>query len=263
MALRLIDGNNRFRKLFEKQGAAALQSMYHSSNSQDPNKRIIWVWDGPNGTARRKQLFAEYKGNKHNIATDAFHETTKIFKRLLQHSSALQLEVPNFEADDVIATLALNSHDTIEIDSNDADFLALECDRIKVMRDPLEGVSPEFVRLYKTLVGDSSDNIKGLKGFADKGWQKLENYQRKMLVKHFQGEAPLMGAQVTELCGLTAKQGQNWDEQAELLSVYWEVVGFIEVPMEVLSSHLKAGVYSPMEAHKIFAENLLTMGAVV
>lgn len=263
MSITLIDGNNRFRAYFEKLGASAMQTLFHRSNTMDPNNRIIWVWDGKNSLDRRKQIYPEYKGNKHHAATDEFHKTTAFFKQLLSHSTCLQIEVPGFEADDVIAAIALASKEIITIDSNDADFLALVCNRIVTTKETLEGVKPEFVRLYKTLVGDKSDNVKGVKGFAEKSWQGLEDSEKRLLIKHFNGEALMSGKDVEELCGFTSAQVKFWDEQQELLKAYWQVVGFFDVPYETIAQHLKAGVYDPAAAQELLKGQLLSLGGAM
>lgn len=257
MSLILIDGNNRFRKNFEKIGTQAVSILYNQSISHDPNVKIIWVWDGENGAGKRRALYPAYKGERNNQPTDDFYQTTKWFKQLLKHSNCLQIEVPGFEADDVIAKLAKESSLPIVIDSNDADFLALSSERVKVQRDPLEGVEPQFIRLYKTLVGDSSDNIKGIKGFGEKAWKDLLDSERYLLINHFTGEHRLSGQDVQELVGFTKGQATFWDEYPALLQQYWDIVGFIDVPYELIQQHLTAGVYNPMAFQAELTKQLL------
>lgn len=258
MSLLLIDGNNRFRKNFEKLGTQALSILFNQSLSFDPNVKIIWIWDGENGAGRRRSIYPLYKGERTNQPTDDFHMTTRWFKQLLRHSNCLQLEVPGYEADDVIATLARDSSDNIVIDSNDADFLALVNERVKVQRDPLEGVEAQFIRLYKTLVGDKSDNIKGVKGFGEKAWKELLPSECHLLISHFEGQRKLTADDVSELCGFTKAPATFWGENQGLLQQYWDIVGFYDVPMDLLQKHLSAGIYNPVAFQSELTQQLLS-----
>lgn len=258
MSLILIDGNNRFRKNFEKLGTQALSILFNQSLSFDPNVKIIWVWDGENGSGRRRAVYPLYKGKRNNQPTDDFHVTTRWFKELLRHSNCMQLEVPGYEADDVIATLASQSQDQIVIDSNDADFLALVNERVKVQREPIEGVDAQYIRLYKTLVGDKSDNIQGVKGFGEKAWKDLLDSERLLLISHFEGQRKLTAEDVSELCGFTKAPATFWAENQGLLQQYWDIVGFYDVPIDLLQRHLTVGTYNPFEFQNQLTQQLLS-----
>ncbi|HZO09585.1 MAG TPA: DNA polymerase I, partial [Myxococcota bacterium] len=97
------------------------------------------------------------------------------------------LEVPGFEADDVIATLVSRAPSSaqIAIVSTDKDLMQLVGPQVTLLdgiRDrrfgPAEvverfGVPPERVLDLRALVGDTSDNIPGVKGIGEKGAAKL------------------------------------------------------------------------------------------
>jgi DNA polymerase-1 len=106
------------------------------------------------------------------------------------------LEIEDFEADDVIATLVATApaNAQIAIVTSDKDLMQLVDDRVQIldgMKDrrlgPAEvesrfGVPPERVLDLRALVGDPSDNIPGVKGIGEKGaaqlirdWGDLEN----------------------------------------------------------------------------------------
>lgn len=256
--LQIIDGNNRFRARWEKLGPDALQILYQSSISTLPNHKTIWVWDGENSLDARKEIFPEYKGLK-TPASDHFHETMDLFKSLLNYSNCLQLCVPGVEADDVIAALAKSSEDKILIDSNDADFLALEVEtRISVNRDPIPNTLPQHVHLYKTLVGDKSDGIKGLQGFGDGTWKKLEDSERHLLTQHFEGERRLTGDDCKDLLGWTKSLSGKWDENLETLDAFWKVTAFLPVSFELIQRHLTFGNLDQVKAHQMLTPFLLT-----
>jgi len=104
--------------------------------------------------------------------------------------------VPDFEADDVIATLVERAPKDalISIVSTDKDLMQLVSDRVTLLdgvKDrrygPSEveerfGVQPDRILDLRALVGDPSDNIPGVKGIGEKGaakliteWGSLEN----------------------------------------------------------------------------------------
>lgn len=259
MSISMIDGNNRLRAIFEKVGPNALQLLYFKSISNDPNHKVIWVFDGENSNGLRRSQFPAYKGASNNKPTDAFWETMRFFKELLTHSNCLQIDVPGYEADDVIATLAKGSKEFIEIDSSDQDFNALLCDRITLTKE--HQIEPEFVRLYKTLVGDKSDNIGGIKGFGETMWANLQHSERRLLIKHFEGQETLTGNDVAELCGFKAGPAKFWDDHQELLKTYWSIIGFYDVPIELIQRHLTVGVLNPSAAQSLLASQFLTLGA--
>ena len=161
--------------------------------------QIYMIFDGPGSTANRKNIISEYKGgrNQHRITNwDAFdnleeEDDAKINQivRLIQYLKLLPVKTisfPKVEADDIIAVLSkylsekYNSKCTII--SSDKDFLQLINENIVVYR-PIERkvynmtameIPPHNFILYKTLIGDNSDNLPGIKGVG-----------QKTLLKHF------------------------------------------------------------------------------
>jgi DNA polymerase-1 len=93
------------------------------------------------------------------------------------------LEVPGWEADDVIGTLALQARDQgfkVLVISSDKDFVQLIDDRVELY-DPVQdrrisaaeaiekfGVKPAQMRDYLSLVGDASDNVPKVPGVGPK-----------------------------------------------------------------------------------------------
>jgi DNA polymerase-1 len=159
---------------------------------------VYVVFDGAGSTSNRKNLLSEYKGtrNLQRITNwDAFdnieeEHDSKIDQivRIIQYLKLLPVKttiLDKVEADDIIAVLAeklVKNHDsTCFIVSSDKDFLQLVTDKIIVYR-PMEkeyytpkvveekfGLLPHNFILHKTLLGDNSDNIKGIKGLGAKG----------------------------------------------------------------------------------------------
>ena len=159
---------------------------------------VYVVFDGAGSTANRKNLLSEYKGgrNLQRITNwDAFdnleeEHDSKVDQivRVIQYLKLLPVKttlIDKVEADDIIAVLAEKLvekyNSTCFIVSSDKDFVQLVTDKIILYR-PMEkeyytpkvveekfGVLTKNFILYKTLLGDSSDNIQGIKGLGEKG----------------------------------------------------------------------------------------------
>lgn len=165
--------------------------------------RVIICFDGKGGSKRRKKIFPNYKANRavktkfnryQEFATkeDESDSMRKQFGRLIQYLNCLPvtlLAVDNVEADDVIAYIAnevyTDPSQKVQIVSTDRDFLQLVNNRISVW-SPIKkkmytpdviqeefGINASNYLLYRTFIGDTSDNIPGVKGVALKSLVKF------------------------------------------------------------------------------------------
>ena len=172
---------------------------------------VYVVFDGAGSTANRKNLLPEYKGERNlqrvtnwdafdNLEEEHDSKVDQIV-RVIQYLKLLPVKttiIDKVEADDIIAVLAkklVKKHNsTCFIVSSDKDFVQLVTDKIILYR-PMEkeyytpkvvkekfGVSPQNFILYKTLLGDNSDNIPGVKGLGVKGiFKKFPELQERNL----------------------------------------------------------------------------------
>ena len=143
------------------------------------------------GETQRKKDYPEYKANRDEAPEDLKSQIAQL-RNLIESMGISWIEVAEQEADDVIGTLAIsavNDGYEVVIVTGDHDLCQLVSDDIKVLftiRGTSEfkeynheaiferfGVSPEHIIDYKALVGDSSDNIPGVKGVGDKTAKKL------------------------------------------------------------------------------------------
>jgi DNA polymerase I len=177
-----------------------LKSLGYTIKLMKPTRCII-VFDGTGGSNRRKQIFPGYKEHRANKvrlnrifeeASTNENETESISRQLLRISHYLDcfpvttIQIDQVEADDVIAYLALQSFKSsnITIMSTDKDFYQLINDRIKVYSPTKKklygsaevlaeyGISTKNFVLFRTLDGDKSDNVNGVKGVGIKTIQK-------------------------------------------------------------------------------------------
>jgi DNA polymerase-1 len=145
---------------------------------------IAVVFDAP-GKTFRDEMYADYKATRRETPEDLLEQ----FPRMHEVVEALGiplLAVPGVEADDVIGSLAVAAAMQgmeVVIVSGDKDLLQLVSDRVKVY-DPGKGeaglwfgeaevkerfgVGPDHVVDALALIGDTADNVPGVRGIGDK-----------------------------------------------------------------------------------------------
>ena len=125
-----------------------------------------------------------YKANRSEMPADLAQQVPYI-RRALEGYRIPIIEMPRFEADDVIGTLARQASEQshpVFVVSSDKDMLQLVNDKVCVLNPPKDnlicdrakveeilGVPPERVVDVMALRGDSIDNIPGAPGIGDKG----------------------------------------------------------------------------------------------
>ena len=130
----------------------------------------------------RHQMFAGYKRNRREAPPDLIRQFP-YFRRVLDGLKVSWLELPGYEADDVIATLckalAGSGCDCIVV-SRDKDFMQLVTDNVKLLDSAKDcwigaeeikvkfGVEPEQIIQVMALRGDPTDNIPGVNGIGPK-----------------------------------------------------------------------------------------------
>ncbi len=142
----------------------------------------------------RSEIYPEYKAHRPETAPE-LGEQIPLIKEIIEKMGMPFYYKDGYEADDVIGTLAEKWKDEydVRIVTGDKDLFQLVSDNVSVVglikgvtevRDldragvkELKGVYPEQIPDYLAIVGDSSDNIPGVKGIGDKGAVKLlEDY---------------------------------------------------------------------------------------
>jgi DNA polymerase-1 len=135
------------------------------------------------GKTFRDKLFPEYKATRAKMPDDLRAQIERI-REMVDAFNIPRLEVEGFEADDVLGTVAkqVNAQGLgVKIITGDRDLLQLVNERTAVYlagddqtyitdEDVIRklGVRPNQVVDYKAIVGDTSDNIPGVKGVGEK-----------------------------------------------------------------------------------------------
>lgn len=142
---------------------------------------IVFALESQTKTKRAEKL-SEYKKNRKDAPKEMLLQIP-IALEWLQKMGFVCVEVSGFEADDVIASLATLSPYKTRIYSKDKDFNQLLSDKIALFdgktefleKDCVEkyGILPSQFTDYQGIVGDSSDNYRGVKGIGSKNAKEL------------------------------------------------------------------------------------------
>ena len=205
----LIDGLNLFFRNFAMMNmvnpdgvhigglGGFFRSLGEMIRQTQPDKVYV-IFDGASSTVNRKNLVPEYKSGRNeqrvtnwevfDSLADEHDSKVDQIVRVIQYLKTLPVKtliLDKVEADDIIAYLCNKlpnqPNDKLFIVSSDKDFLQLVNRNVivyrpmekkyyteDVMREKYKMPAKNFI-LYKTLLGDSSDKIKGIKGLGEKG----------------------------------------------------------------------------------------------
>ena len=169
-----------------------LLSVGHAIKTINPT-RVVIVFDGKNGSAKRRALYAEYKSQRklkvrlnRSETVDKQDNQLEQLMRLVEYLDILPFTtiiMDNTEADDVIAYAADYFRDKDAqtfIMSSDKDFMQLVDEQTHVWSPTKKklyyaedvyaefGILPENFALFRSLTGDASDNIPGVQGLGTK-----------------------------------------------------------------------------------------------
>lgn len=202
----LVDGLNSFIRCFAATPTmndngdhiggmtGFLRSLAMTIRQFKPSRCVV-VFDGTGGSQRRRAIFKDYKGNRRNMTklnrtydfqTPEDEQKSQTYQLQLLVTALQYLPVTivapnNVEADDVLAYFAkLTAERGGEaiIMSTDKDFIQLVSPKITVW-NPVKkklydentvleeyGIHPQNFIILRTIEGDDSDNIPGIKGIG-------------------------------------------------------------------------------------------------
>lgn len=200
----LIDGLNTFLRAFAAIGwvnkdlshigglTGFLRSLGYVIKLVRPT-RVIVVFDGQGSSTNKRYIYPDYKANRGLTRVtnwDSFESQqeesdaiTEQLVRLIFYLKTLPVDlisIDKIEADDVIGYISQRLTGEVTIMSSDRDYLQLVSDKVTVYSPTKKkfydhdlvltefGVSPNNFLTQKILLGDSGDNVPGVKGLGSK-----------------------------------------------------------------------------------------------
>ena len=152
--------------------------------SEEKPSHIMVAFD--KGKTFRHESYDDYKGGRSETPKE-LKEQIPYAKKVTRAMGITVEEIENYEADDIIGTYSKNIDEEVLVVSSDRDLLQLISPNVKMkllkMKDYVYydeksfyedyGIKPIEIIDLKALMGDSSDNIKGVVGIGEKTALKL------------------------------------------------------------------------------------------
>ncbi len=151
---------------------------------QDESPHYLGVCFDPPGPTFRHEMYEQYKAHRPATPEELIQQIAPI-KEFVRLMNIPIYEVSGYEADDALATLATKAEQQglkVMIVSPDKDLLQLVTENVWTMSERMGhkkiytpeavqekyGIAPAQIRDFLGMVGDSSDNIPGIKGIGPK-----------------------------------------------------------------------------------------------
>ncbi|MCH1429231.1 MAG: DNA polymerase I [Chlamydiales bacterium] len=145
-------------------------------------ENIVAIFDPIDGKSKRVALYQDYKA--HRESPDDIHMQIEWAKKFCELYGIPHLCIPGYEADDTIASVArfMEKKDRhVWVCSQDKDLAQLINEHVSMLQphkdnliinldnaESIYGVRADQMADYLAIVGDSSDNVPGIKGFGPK-----------------------------------------------------------------------------------------------
>ncbi|HEY0477614.1 MAG TPA: 5'-3' exonuclease H3TH domain-containing protein, partial [Kofleriaceae bacterium] len=224
-------------------------------------RRMAVVFDDKTGVRTfRAEMYPAYKATRKE-PPEELQVQMDYFAKVVQGMGWPVIAVPGVEADDVIATLVEQARARdweVVIFSADKDIMQMVGDHVSMIdalhqktytRDEVikkMGVPPEKIPDFLALVGDTSDNIPGIRGVGDKtAANLLEQY----------GTLANLIAQNPVVPRISIKQPFGDPEQLERIQISRQLVELRrDVPLPVTLDDLVVGEWNLPELLQLFTE---------
>jgi len=224
-------------------------------------RRMAVVFDDKSGVRTfRAEMYPAYKATRKDPPEELVVQMD-YFAKVVEGMGWPVLAVPGVEADDVIATLVDSARARdweVVIFSADKDIMQMVGDHVSMIdalrqktytRDEVikkMGVPPEKIPDFLALVGDTSDNIPGIRGVGDKtAANLLELY----------GTLENLIAQNPVVPRIATKQPFSDPEQLERIQISRQLVELRRnVPLPKTLDELVVGEWNLPELHQLFTE---------
>lgn len=213
-------------------------------------------------TTFRHETYEAYKSGRQKTPHE-LSEQFPLIRELLDAYNIKRIELDNYEADDIIGTIAKVAEEEdveVKIYSGDKDLLQLVSPKVTValtrkgitnidtydeeaIREKY-GFEPIRIIDMKALMGDSSDNIPGVPGVGEKTALKLLN--------QFESVEEVLNS-IDEISGKKLKERLEEHKEQALMSKELATI-FREVPIQFTWDDLKFGGYDQDKVIQLYRE---------
>ena len=231
-------------------------NMLRNLRKENPDSYYLSIFDAK-GKNFRHDIYKDYKANRPPMPED-LREQLSPLKEICNAMGMPVIEIPNVEADDVIATLAVMGSQQgmpMVISSLDKDLMQLVEDPLVKMMNTMNnqiydvagvkekfGVHPTQIVDYLAIVGDTSDNIPGVPKVGPKTAVK------------WLGEFKNLQGIIDNADSLTGVVGQNFRDSIQDLDRNVELVTLKkDVDLKVSLEDLLKAEENQEELNKLFA----------
>jgi len=236
------------------------RALYSILKNKNPD--YLAVAFDPKGKTFRHKQYKEYKATREKMPDDLRSQLPMI-DRVLKAFNVTRLDLPEYEADDIIGTLASQGDakgcDVLMVTA-DKDFAQLVTKNVNMYNTRAKpdesniidiegvvkkwGVSPDQIRDYLALVGDTSDNIPGVTGVGPKGAVKLLSEYKTLegIYDHLE-----------EISGKKLKENLENDKEKALLSLDLVTIR-TEAPVKEKISDLSRKEFDMEEVRDVLKE---------
>ena len=261
----LVDGNSLLNTGFHGiknmyHGEEHIGGLYHFLNTLRKLiddyviSKVVVFWDGENNTKPRLEIYPEYKLNRRlkSRKNEDLESYAKQKLRVQEYLEELYVRQATFkwcEADDCMAYYCEKSkEEDIIILTSDRDLLQLISNKVSLHiislnklfkhgeKVPLNGVyiPSENVRVVKTICGDSSDNIYGIKMVGVKSLVKIkpeileEKVTLEEVIETLKSKEKLNVKEKNILNGVTQKDPKILNEKNtpnNILKTNYDIIG--------------------------------------
>jgi 5'-3' exonuclease len=269
----LVDGDNLFkigfhgvRELYNE--SKHIGGLFHFINTlrkhilENEFDKVIVFWDGKNNSQRRKDIFPEYKQNRkqtlNEYQKESFDWQRQRVKLYLEELFIRQIMIDGCESDDLIAYYCHISEDEFKtIFSSDKDLTQLISEQVSVYSpikrqlykngdkidiDDLE-IPHENIVVYKTIMGDKSDNIDGIHFLGAKTLVKFfpEILSEKIDINFVKEKTKELAKNITSTAVTNLLEGKT--KRGVIGDFFWERnVKLVDLSVPLLSDENKSEV---------------------
>lgn len=215
-----------------------------------PDSVIFLCKDG--NPIHRKEENPDYKGNRQKTGYDLYQDVDDIVQLAYAFPNVYKVYHPNYEADDIMYSLAKqiereNPEAITYIFSGDDDLLQALSDRVflfrRFKRGELDLINETFFKenktmykkyracpieklsIFRSIVGDSSDNIKGL--------ERMPKELAKRISEKCEGIEDIDKVDIPDLTEAKKRHLERVREEVDLIKSNHRIMELKEVPLEL------------------------------